>query len=1289
MRLFNNIGRAYKECSPENTIAKIKRVLSNLGIKIVHENWNHFVEGIYSVRIESEYPYFGANGKGRTKEYALASAYAEYLERLQNGLLIIGFPYRKFLLDRIKKEIGHVFFPDEKIISKEEFCNLPIEILSEFLNCNTFEVHEYSERYFNGLNAASNELVGVPFCDVQTNETVYFPIRLLFSLTGSTGMAAGNSMCETVYQGLCEIFERYAAAYIYYNQLTPPTISREKLKFCDEEIKIIEEIERFGIHLEIKDFSCNFGLPVIGLIAYNANKTHYRLNVGCDTSLRVALSRVLTEIQQGCSTQNEWEKYFLPIPQFTQDYWQSQTLEAKRKTIDEFEKFTENSSGVFPKALFEKRASYDVDDSAFTTHRDYIEEVKHMMSLIESLGSRLYIRDVSFSGFHSVYVYISNNVSCIARKRIELTVNEYDYSSDEKYRLMDQWFYGNSSLESGRLLALSENLYPTLDSNRVLRLSLDKVLRLRFIPDFYLSHLPIAYLSALIEYREGRYENALHHYEIFLDELDIKDNEYFESVRNFLISKISGTVNIDKYEAIQTEFECDNIFSNLELPNCPHCDNCPVVKECLSKRNIDFHIEYMRKCNINPSQKSIWEEIKVSIVCIIVICFAMSSMAQERQLQDSTTMIGLEEVVVTASTTRHLISGDEYIVTEDMRDRSGNISELLNLLPGVRVNRIDNSLSVENKNNVILLVNGKRYSVDYIKSITVDRIIRISITKNPSGRYTSEGYDAVIDLKVRDYDGFDLTVSNFSIINFQNNESDKVMMEQPLASFSYTRDKISIFGSYIYGLSRWNTPYDNMFEVENGSRMNGNGKEKYKYYGNVANVGLNYRIADKHELSVELDYRREDFYSDLSLVNIETDQSESVINEDTKPTYGSSIFYKGLFGDNLNVYSELAYSYLKGTGSNRLIDDIQSKDDKTDINEDKRDIKYTLETELKMSDLLSFKFGYQLGWKRYKSNDEFEYNNTRNKLWAYLNYNPSTVFSTEIGGVAEIERIHHTDSNNYLRSLPYLRLNYNPSDNVNLNFSYTANGRYPTLTMLNSVKTSLHNGIFQQGNPSLKPAVSHKITLEDRFFEMFSVNLQFDYIKNNIAFLATAESDNVIFTYKNTDLKILTVPLNFEYAIGEYFNINADAAYYVSWGQHGNTQNTVDGWWYGANLIYFNNGYMIDLEYNRSIVKENILQGYEQSGIDSWTLTANKQWFGGKLSTMLTWFLPTDFGLSKSLKSQITTDYYHEYKISSLKPYRNAIIVNLTYRFNSGKNKQSHKRSVLETEERISGGLKL
>ncbi len=523
--------------------------------------------------------------------------------------------------------------------------------------------------------------------------------------------------------------------------------------------------------------------------------------------------------------------------------------------------------------------------------------------------------------------------------------------------------------------------------------------------------------------------------------------------------------------------------------------------------------------------------------------------AQESQKQETDTTIVLEDITATAPMTRHLIDGDEYIITEQMRERSGNVAELLNLLPSVKVNRMDNSLSVENKNNVVLLVNGKRYSVDYIKSINPERIVGVKVIKKPTGRYVSEGYDAIIDLKVRSYDGIDLSASNFMILNFNNNGHDKVMMEQPSVSFTYTQNRFSVFGSYAHGLSKWNTPYDNALTVENSYQLDGHGMEKYRYHGNVANIGANYRLSDNHELSTELGFRKEYTSSDRSLTNQETMQTQSVMNDNTNPTYGATLFYKGRFGENLNVYSELSYSYLKNKVDNNFIEESQSYG--TTIRENRYDIKYTLETEWKTSDWLSLKGGYRLGWKKYDSDNDFQYTDMRNKLWAYLTYNPSDALSLEAGAAVELEAIKqpHENSHNYFRILPTAKINYTPSSKLNFNLAYTANGDYPTLAMLNPAQTILNKEVYQRGNPSLKPEVSHSIALESRFFDMFSANLQFDYAKNHIASLATAESGNVIFTYSNTFLKRLTVPLNFEYPIGKYLNLSIDAAYYVSWGE--------------------------------------------------------------------------------------------------------------------------------------------
>lgn len=84
----------YKDCPPEITIERIKQILRNIGIEIeVLCRINEF--GYYSARVRvTNNPFnkfnIGTNGKGRNQEFAIASALAEFMERLQNHILFRG-----------------------------------------------------------------------------------------------------------------------------------------------------------------------------------------------------------------------------------------------------------------------------------------------------------------------------------------------------------------------------------------------------------------------------------------------------------------------------------------------------------------------------------------------------------------------------------------------------------------------------------------------------------------------------------------------------------------------------------------------------------------------------------------------------------------------------------------------------------------------------------------------------------------------------------------------------------------------------------------------------------------------------------------------------------------------------------------------------------------------------------------------------------------------------------------------------------------------------------------------
>ena len=78
----------FKDCLPLETVRKIKDILVNYNIDVEELPMTINFDRFYSVRIVIRDTDIGTNGKGLSPEYALASAYGEFVERLQNGMLL-------------------------------------------------------------------------------------------------------------------------------------------------------------------------------------------------------------------------------------------------------------------------------------------------------------------------------------------------------------------------------------------------------------------------------------------------------------------------------------------------------------------------------------------------------------------------------------------------------------------------------------------------------------------------------------------------------------------------------------------------------------------------------------------------------------------------------------------------------------------------------------------------------------------------------------------------------------------------------------------------------------------------------------------------------------------------------------------------------------------------------------------------------------------------------------------------------------------------------------------------
>ena len=85
--------KKYKSLPPGETITNISNILcEKLGITLNVTEYAEKNNLFFSSRVNVETDTFkgfkiGTNGKGLTREFSLASAHAEFMERLQNGLL--------------------------------------------------------------------------------------------------------------------------------------------------------------------------------------------------------------------------------------------------------------------------------------------------------------------------------------------------------------------------------------------------------------------------------------------------------------------------------------------------------------------------------------------------------------------------------------------------------------------------------------------------------------------------------------------------------------------------------------------------------------------------------------------------------------------------------------------------------------------------------------------------------------------------------------------------------------------------------------------------------------------------------------------------------------------------------------------------------------------------------------------------------------------------------------------------------------------------------------------------
>ena len=368
-----------KDLPLEQTIANMSGLLANLGIKIEIASWRNLIPNVWSLHIRDAHsPMCFTNGKGATKEGALASALGEYIERLSNNHFYAGAYWGEDIANA-----DFVHYPNERWFKPGKKDALPSEILDQYC-LNIYNPDgELKASHLVDTNSGNVErgICSLPYVRQSDGQTVYFPSNLIENLFVSNGMSAGNTLAEAQVQCLSEIFERAVKREILESEIALPDVPQEVLAKYPGILAGIQSLEDQGFPVLVKDASLGGVYPVMCVTLMNPRTGGVFASFGAHPSLEVALERSLTELLQGRSLEGLND---LPPPTFA-----SEAVTEPNNFVEHFI----DSSGIVSWRFFSAKSDYEFIEWDFSSKGEdsNIKEAETLFGILKEIGKEAYV----------------------------------------------------------------------------------------------------------------------------------------------------------------------------------------------------------------------------------------------------------------------------------------------------------------------------------------------------------------------------------------------------------------------------------------------------------------------------------------------------------------------------------------------------------------------------------------------------------------------------------------------------------------------------------------------------------------------------------------------------------------------------------------------------------------------------------------------------------------------------------------------------------------------------------
>lgn len=428
-----------KDLPLEETIANMSALLANLGIKIEIASWRNLIPNVWSLHIRDAHsPMCFTNGKGSTKESALASALGEYIERLSNNHFYAGAYWGE---DIANAEFVH--YPNEQWFKSGKKDVLPTEILDEYCLKIYNPDGELRASHLVDTNSGNVQrgICSLPYVRQSDGKTVYFPSNLIENLFVSNGMSAGNTLAEAQVQCLSEIFERAVKREILESEIALPDVPQEVLARYPGILTGIQSLEEQGFPVLVKDASLGGIYPVMCVTLMNPRTGGVFASFGAHPSLEVALERSLTELLQGRSLEGLND---LPPPTFA-----SEAITEPNNFVEHFI----DSSGIVSWRFFSAKSDYEFVDWDFSSKGEdsNAKEAETLFGILKELGKEVYVAEYDELGAIACRILVPGYSEVYP-------IEDLVWDNTNKALLFREDILNLSRLDDARLASLLERL---------------------------------------------------------------------------------------------------------------------------------------------------------------------------------------------------------------------------------------------------------------------------------------------------------------------------------------------------------------------------------------------------------------------------------------------------------------------------------------------------------------------------------------------------------------------------------------------------------------------------------------------------------------------------------------------------------------------------------------------------------------------------------------------------------------------------------------------------------------